>query len=204
MTRTARFARALPERHDPVSAPRANTARAVAGLATLVAGALLAAAVHAHGPSRQKVTEEIVVDAPPAEVWAVIADFCAIETWHPAIHACEGEGGNEPGATRLLTVGEAGGPQIAEELQKYDAEKMTYKYKITKTPMEVLPVTTYSAFLSVRPNEGGGSIVQWRGGFYRGHPNNNPPPEMNDEAAVTAVTTTYKAGLAEIKRLAEQ
>ena len=170
----------------------------------LLLGALLAASAYAHGPSRQKVTEEIAVAAPPGQVWALIADFCSIESWHPGVVACEGEGGNEPGATRVLTVGEAGGPQVAEELQKYDAAKMTYKYKITKTAMEVLPVTTYSSFLSVRAGEDGGSVVQWRGGFYRGYPNNDPPPELNDEAAVKAVTATYQAGLAEIKRLAEQ
>ena len=35
--------------------------------------------------------------------------------------------------------------------------------------------------------------------FYRGHPNNDPPPELNDEAAVKAVTGVYKAGLEALK-----
>ncbi len=113
-------------------------------------------------------------------------------------------GGNAPGATRVLTLNADGGPQVSEELQQYDAGKMTYKYRITKTAMEVLPVTTYSAFLSVKDNGDDTSTVEWRGGFYRGHPNNNPPPEQSDEAATKAVTATYQAGLAEIKKLAEQ
>ncbi|MBT8447069.1 MAG: SRPBCC family protein [Gammaproteobacteria bacterium] len=166
--------------------------------------ALLPALSTAHGPSRQKVTREVAVNAPPDKVWAVIADFCAIETWHPAVVECAGEGGNEIGATRVLTIGEAGGPQLEEELQKYDTTKMQYKYKITKTDNAVLPVTTYSAFLTVMPGEDGGSTLQWRGGFYRAYPNNDPPPELSDEAAVNAVTGVYDAGLAEIKRLAEQ
>lgn len=158
----------------------------------------------AHGPSRQKITESIVVAAPAAKVWSIIGEFCAIETWHPAVHDCAGQGGNEPGATRVLTLGEAGGAQIEEELQQYDAAAMTYKYRITRTAMEALPVTTYSAFLSVKDNGDGSSTVEWRGGFYRGHPNANPPPEQNDEAAVKAVTTVYRTGLANIKKLAEQ
>jgi hypothetical protein len=29
----------------------------------------------AHGPSRQKITESIEINAPPAKVWAAISDF---------------------------------------------------------------------------------------------------------------------------------
>ncbi|MEX2482600.1 MAG: SRPBCC family protein [Gammaproteobacteria bacterium] len=169
----------------------------------LFAALLLCGIVQAHGPSRQKVTETIVVDAPAATVWAIVADFCAIATWHPGVVKCTGDGGNEPGASRVLTIGEDGGPEIHEELLNYDAAGMTYKYKVAKTDMAILPVTTYSSFLTVKDNGDGTSTVEWRAGFYRGHPNNNPPPELNDEAAVSAVTGSYTAGLAEIKRLAE-
>ncbi len=158
----------------------------------------------AHGPSRQKVTETITVQAPAATVWSIISEFCSIEHWHPAVHACIGEGGNAPGATRVLTLGADDGPQIHEELLQYDATTMSYKYRITKTAMEALPVTTYSAFLSVKDNGNATSTVEWRGGFYRGFPNGNPPPAQNDEAAVAAVTATYQAGLANIKKMAEQ
>lgn len=157
----------------------------------------------AHGPSRQKVTETVTVQAPAAKVWALISDFCSIEKWHPGVKKCTGAGGNEAGATRVLEVGDAG-LKVEEELLQFDAATMTYKYRITKTAMEVLPVTTYSAFVSVKDNGDGSSTVEWRGGFYRGHPNGNPPPEQNDEAAIKAVTATYQAGLANIKKLAEQ
>ena len=157
----------------------------------------------AHGPSRQKVTKEINVNAPAAKVWALIADFCSIEHWHPAVGACRGEGGKEPGATRSLTIGSDGGPVIDEELQKYNDEMMMYKYKITHTDNSVLPVTTYSAFLSVHDNGDETATVRWRGGFYRAYPNNNPPPELNDEAALNAVTAVYDAGLASIKEIIE-
>jgi hypothetical protein len=158
----------------------------------------------AHGPSRQKVTESIVVNAPAAKTWTIVADFCSIAAWHPGVAQCIGTGGNEAGATRVLTIGEEGGAEIHEELLSYDAAQMTYKYKITQTVLDILPVTTYSAFLSVKDNGDDTSTVEWRAGFYRGYPNNNPPPELNDEAAVNAVRGSYVAGLAEIKKLAEQ
>jgi hypothetical protein len=167
----------------------------------LIGAAWMSASV-AHGPSRQKVDLSVQIAAPAAKVWALIGDFCAIAKWHPAVAQCAGEGGNEIGATRVLTL--HGGARISEELQQYDAAQMSYKYKITQTDMSALPVTTYAAFLSVSDRGDGTSNVNWRGGFYRGFPNANPPPEQNDEAAVKAVTSVYESGLARIKELVEQ
>ncbi|TCM83517.1 polyketide cyclase/dehydrase/lipid transport protein [Rhodovulum steppense] len=164
-------------------------------LAALTAVAvMLPALALAHGPTRQKVDVTAELAAEPAEVWAVVGDFQDMG-WHPAVHATTGEGGNTLDATRLLTLGAADGPTIAEELYKYDAGKMTYSYRITEVAVEVLPVTNYSAHLTVKPRAGGGSVVEWRGAFYRGYPNNDPPPELNDEAAIKAVTAVYEAGL---------
>jgi len=164
---------------------------------------LLPIAATAHGPSRLKVTEEVVISAPPQKVWDLIKDFCSIATWHPDIAKCDKEGENTAGAKRTLTLKKEGNPQIAEEMMKYDEANMTFKYKITKVDVKVLPVSTYSAFMTVAPHEGGGSLVSWNGGFYRGYPNNNPPPELSDEAAEKAVTAIYKTGLENLKKLAE-
>lgn len=169
-----------------------------------VALLVLPGLVFAHGPSRQKVDKSITMNAPPEKVWGIIKDFCAIETWHPAIFKCEGTGGNEPGATRTLTLGDENGGKIYEELMQHSDENMSYKYKITDVDVKVVPVTTYSATITVKAADGGGSEVSWKGGFYRGYTNNDPPPELNDEAAVNAITGIYDAGLAKIKELAEQ
>ena len=148
----------------------------------------------AHGPTRQKVTMTTEVAAPPAEVWAAIGDFQDM-SWHPAVFSTKGDRGNEIDATRVLTLGADGGPTISEVLYKFSDEKMSYSYRITEVLVEVLPVTNYSSHLTVKPLDGGGSLVEWRGAFYRGYPNNDPPPELNDEAAIAAVTSVYQAGL---------
>ncbi|WP_428547199.1 SRPBCC family protein [Profundibacter sp.] len=155
---------------------------------------LSALTAYAHGPSRQKITLTAEVAAPPEEVWAAIGNFQDM-SWHPVVFSTEGEGGNEINATRVLTLGKEGGPTINELLYKYSDEKMSYSYRIEKVDVKVLPVTNYSSHLTVKPREGGGSIVEWRGAFYRGYPNNDPPEELNDEAAIAAVTGVYKAGL---------
>jgi carbon monoxide dehydrogenase subunit G len=165
---------------------------------------VLPLAATAHGPARQKVEQEITIKAPAAKVWAMVADFCSIEKWHPGVAKCEGTGGNEVGATRTLHVGKADGPVIKEELLIHDAEKMTYKYKITETDVKILPVTTYASFFTVADNGDGSSKVVWKSAFYRSWGKANPPADQSDEAAIKAVTGTLEAGLANLKKLAEK
>ncbi|MEO9777827.1 MAG: SRPBCC family protein [Sedimentitalea sp.] len=157
-------------------------------------GVMIPAMVLAHGPTRQKITLTTDVAASPAKVWEVIGNFQDM-SWHPAVYETAGEGGNEIDATRVLTLGEAGGPTISEILYKFSDEKMSYSYRIMDVLVEVLPVTNYSSHLTVKPLDDGGSQIEWRGAFYRGYPNNDPPPELNDEAAIAAVTGVYQAGL---------
>ena len=166
----------------------------IPGILVMVLGLLLPAMAIAHGPTRQKVTLTVEVPADPAAVWAVAGDFQDM-SWHPAVYSTVGEGGNDIDATRVLTLGQEGGPTISEILYKFSDEKMSYSYRITDVNVEVLPVTNYSSHLTVKPLDGGGALVEWRGAFYRGYPNNDPPAELNDEAAVAAVTGVYQAGL---------
>jgi len=155
----------------------------------------------AHGPTRQKVRESIEINAPPAKVWAVIGTFQDM-SWLPPVSKTEGDKGNEIGATRRLTL--ATGATVDEELYKFDAEKMTYSYRITAVDVKVLPVTNYSSTLTVSPSaDGKGSLVEWAGAFYRGYPLNDPPPELSDEAAVKAVGGLYQAALEALKKKIE-
>lgn len=155
--------------------------------------ALLTSAAEAHGPSRQKTSQEVLLNAAPDEVWAAVGQFGDM-SWHPAVFSTEAPQGNEIKGHRTLTLGAEGGPQLFEELTKYDAAKRSYSYRISKDDIAILPVTNYSSTLKVEDREGK-SLVTWSGAFYRGHPNNNPPPELTDEAAIKAVNDLYRAGL---------
>lgn len=153
----------------------------------------------AHGPTRQKVTAKITINAPADKVWAIVSNFQDM-SWHPAVAKTEGTGGNAAGARRTLTL-QSGG-KIDEELTKYSAEKRSLSYEIKAVDVKVLPVNNYSSTLSVS-DEGGKAVVEWRGAFYRGFMNNDPPPELSDEAAVKAVEGIYNTGLTAIKKKAE-
>ena len=171
------------------------------------------AAAFAHGPVRQKTEEQITINAPAEKVWAIIKNYDDM-SWLPAIAGTSGEGGNKKGSTRVLTLKDGG--TITEELKKYDEAKMSYGYKITEMStaktithagveekVPVLPVDNYSAAIEVEA-KGDTSVVSWTAGYYRAYTNNNPPVEMNEETANAAVASILKAGLANLKALAEK
>lgn len=160
--------------------------------ACLAALAPAALAAQEAGPLSAEASADLAAE--PAEIWETIGDFQDL-TWHPAVHSQTGEGGNEPGATRLLVLGEEGGPTIAEALEAADPEAMRYAYRITEVDPAVLPVTSYASEISVAPGEAGGATVTWSGTFERGDPGADPAPDMNDETAVAAVTGIYTAGM---------
>lgn len=169
--------------------------KAFAGALALGLMVLGAATAMAHGPSRQKVIEKAEIAVPPDKVWAVIGNFQDMN-WHPAVAKTEGTGGNEPGATRKITLKNGG--TIEEKLNKYDKDGKSYSYEITNVDVKFFPVNNYSSTISVG-DAGGKSVLEWKGACYRGYVNNDPPPELNDEAAVKAMLELYKAGFDAVK-----
>ncbi len=168
-------------------------------LALALAAAPLAAT--AHGPTRQKVVETIKIDAPPDQVWARVKDFGRFSEWHPAVQSVTASNGNEVDSLRTIKL--KGGGEIVEVLEAWSDAERKFSYRMKSSGP--VPVTNYTATLSVKAGDAAGStLVEWRGAFYRGYPNNDPPPDQNDEAAVAAVTGIYKAGLDNLKTLAEK
>lgn len=166
-------------------------------IAAVAASFALVGAAHAHGPVRQKLELEQTLNATPDEVWAVIGKFDDM-SWHPAIAKTEltsADAVTPDGSTRVLHLkADAGDPTISEQLTKWQPEKRCYAYMITAVDVAVLPVTNYASTLCVK-DEGGKAQVVWKGGFYRGYPNNNPPAGQTDDDAIKAVTGIYQAGL---------
>jgi mxaD protein len=178
--------------HDMTILPRLLLA------VTVLAATALSAA--AHGPTPQKVEEKITVAAKPDAVWAVLKNFDKLADWHPGIAKIEAEGGSAAGATRTLTLKNGG--VLVEGLDEYNDGEKFYTYRLSKENVEALPVSFYSATITVKP-AGDGSEVQWIGRFYRGDTSNFPPDNLNDEAAVKAMTEFLQQGLAGLKAKVE-
>jgi carbon monoxide dehydrogenase subunit G len=152
----------------------------------------------AHGPTRQKVIESIRIDAPADAVWAKLKSFDALKDWHPAVAASPADKGNAVGSVRTIAL--KGGGEIVETLESYSEEQKKYSYRAKDGG--ALPVSNYTSTLQVT-SDGAATVVEWRGAFYRGYPGNEPPPDKNDEAAMTAVTGVYRSGLGNLKKLVE-
>jgi mxaD protein len=167
-----------------------------------MAFAFLAPPAGAHGPTPKKGEDSITVAADPKDVWAIIADFGGMAAWHPLVAQSASPAGNKLGAERKVTL--KGGGALVDSLDEYDAGAMSYSYRLAEPDIDAFPVSFYSASLTVKPHEGGGSTVEWIGRFYRGDTGNFPPDALNDEAAVKAMSTFFRTGLEGLKTKVEK
>ena len=167
--------------------------------------------LYADEPSRQQVVESIEINAPADKVWAIVGDFSGLHKWHPGIQSTEMKSDD----LRILSL--AVDKKITERLVERDEEKMELKYKIIdmsvletfefagrKIERKVLPVNSYTGFLSVIA-EADGSKVTWKGEFYR--PYRLPPPTpdgMSDKDATGTMSSVYQEGLDYLKEFLEE
>lgn len=158
-------------------------------------------AAHAHGGTRQKVVETLEINAAPEAVWNLIKDFGDAK-WVPAVASSTATKGNEAGSVRTLTLKKGG--ELKEELKEIDPAGKVIKYRVHEEPKcAVFPVNNYSATITVKPSATG-STVEWLSAAYRCFTPNNPPPGEDEKAAIEAMTTVSKEGLANLKALAEK
>jgi hypothetical protein len=165
----------------------------------LLAAAICAAAPAASGHDAQRVkyVASVHIAAPAAKIWSVIGHFHDL-SWDNQVAKTTGEGGDKPDATRTITL-KSGAVLPDEELERYEPENFTYATFLPHVDVKALPVTNLSSILVVLPQPDGGSRVEWRCAFYRGYPNFGPPPELNEAAAIKAVTALTQPALDGLK-----
>ena len=165
------------------------------GLVALLV-AVLPAFASAHGPSRKKEIATFELNAPAEKVWAILGNYGDM-TWHPDIAKSEAKGNMEPDvATRVLTLKD--GKIIHDGLLGYEPDRMFISFMTTKVDLTALPVEGFKSEFTVK-DEGGKTNVTWLAAFYRGYTNNDPPPELSDEAAIKAVKAFQERGIEALK-----
>lgn len=161
---------------------------------------LLAGPALAHGPTRQKVDESVVVNASPEKVWAVIQNFHDM-SWDPDVVSTDGDGGNAVNSTRTLHMKSGG--DLVQVLESYKPEKHAYSVFMPHNDPKVLAVADFSSQISVTASDNGMSTVEYRAAGYRGDPNGDPPEALNDASAITAMKTYVLDGLNGLKKKVE-
>ncbi|GJE44226.1 SRPBCC family protein [Methylobacterium soli] len=160
-----------------------NTAAQVLGSATFLAQCTCSSAL--------EVIRGLDIPAPPAAVWAIMGDFCAIEHWHPQVKRCFLSEDDEDGAAalpvrRLFTTERES--IIVEVETDRDEVSMSYSSRLLGGPV---PVKNYSSTIAVTSN-GAGALVTWRATF--------DADAVSDAEAVTFIAGSYERGLAGIAK----
>jgi hypothetical protein len=158
----------------------------LAGAAALAAATQIAAAV--------EVTQTVTTTASPKKVWSLVGQFDGISGWLPGAVSSPADKGNKIGSVRVITLKAPGNPTVTEELTA--RKGYSYSYKITEVDPKVLPVSDYSSTIKVAKS-GTGATVTWSGDF-------QPAGGADENASAKAVTGLYRAGLDNIKALAEK
>ena len=129
-----------------------------------------------HGPSRQKIKEQIIINSNISKVWSVISDFSKFD-WNEDVKKVKVEG-DGIGSVRTLTFEK--NAEIQQSLEKLLDEKKIISWRVKKTDPSILPVNSYQATILLKDIDGK-TEVTYKAGFYRGFMGNDPPEELNDK-----------------------
>ena len=129
----------------------------------------MSSSVFAHGPTPQRVDEQIIIDADVATVWQQVMAFDQLDKWHPAVESIT----MQDDSTRIVKLKSGG--EITESLDESDAERHYIGYRLLTENVEAMPVSFYF-----------------------------PPENLNDEAAVKAMTEFATSGLEGLKASLEK
>ena len=168
-------------------------------LFTILTLTLIKDTSYSHGPSRQKVSESITIDAPSTDVWKIVNNFQNFK-WNKNIKSVSSDS-NKVGSERVLTFNS--GENVKQKLEKSDDTKMMVNWRIIETNNSILPVNSYSSKIFVKSKDGK-TLVQYKAGFYRGFMGNDPPPELNDENSKKLVKNFITENLQGLKKIVEK
>ena len=80
---------------------------------------ILSISVLAHGPSRQKVSLDLDINAPASKVWEIVSNFENFN-WNDEVNKSNSNG-NEIGSERVISF--KNGSKIKQKLEKINEEK---------------------------------------------------------------------------------
>ena len=160
---------------------------------------ILSISVLAHGPSRQKVSLDLDINAPASKVWEIVSNFENFN-WNDEVNKSNSNG-NEIGSERVISF--KNGSKIKQKLEKINEEKMMISWRVIETDNKVLPVNSYAAKVFIKSTDNNKTKVSYKSGFYRGFMGNDPPEELNDENSKIKVHKCIEGNLKGLKKIAE-
>jgi mxaD protein len=163
----------------------------------LITGCLLLSSWTAHAAKELLAQQSIEIDASPKAVWALVKDYNGVHKWHPAFQNDVIKSGknNKRGAIRTLTL--QSGESFDEQLLYWNDQKRYLRYRIVGD--SPFPVTDYVSTLAVQKSKTGRTKLTWQGKF-----KNKEGSGKTDGEVLEMINGAYKAGLENVKALAEK
>lgn len=145
-----------------------------------------------------RVSKSIIVHAMPGRVWTRVANFGALDSWHPGVAKDDvvAGAGNTVGSERSITL--VSGATITEKLVAFDARH--HRFRVTMLG-GTLPVSAYTSVISIKGAGKNRSKVTWSGKFKRKDTGPSPAAGADDAAASAAASAFYQAGLDNLKKI---
>ncbi|MBL3569754.1 MxaD protein [Rhodovulum sulfidophilum] len=163
------------------------------------ASLLFAVSAQAHGPTPQRASASVHIEADPDAVWEIIRDPGRLPAWHPEVASVEMDGEGR-GARRLVHF--ASGGSVTDGIDDVNETDRTIRWRLSRENTEAFPASYYTNDMSVAP-EGNGSGVTWKASFFRADTTNEPDERFSDAAATAAMETYIATGLNGLKRVLE-
>jgi len=141
--------------------------------------------------------QSIEIDASPKAVWNLVKDFNGLHKWHPGFKDDVIKSGknNRKGAVRTLTL--QSGESFDEELLFWNDERRYFRYRIIGD--SPFPITDYVSTMAVQKGKHARTRLAWQGKF-----KNKEGSGKTDEEVVQMINDAYKAGVENVKALAEK
>jgi mxaD protein len=141
--------------------------------------------------------QSIEIKGTQKAVWAMVKNYDGLHKWHPAFKNDVIKSGknNTKGAMRTLTLDS--GESFDEELLQFDDKKKFFRYRIVGD--SPFPVTDYVSTIYVTKGRTGKAKVIWQGKF-----KNKSGSGKTDEEVLEIINGAYRAGLDNVKVLAEK
>lgn len=140
----------------------------------------------------QKVVRSTVIDAPIAQVWAVLRDFNSHDRWHAVVDASRienGESSSQVGCVRNFTLKD--GNHIREQLIGLSDTEYQSTYTIVEA---TVPLRRYVATVTLKPvTDGDRTFWHWESSF-------ETPPGRERELRDMVAQGVYEAGFENLRR----
>lgn len=140
----------------------------------------------------QKVVRSTVVDAPIAQVWAVLRDFNSHDRWHAVVDKSRienGESASQVGCVRNFTLKD--GNHIREQLIGLSDTEYQSTYTIVEA---TVPLRRYVATVTLKPvTDGDRTFWHWESSF-------ETPPGRERELRDMVAQGVYEAGFENLRR----